>query len=189
MGHERVVIGYHGCDINVATQILAGQPFAASSNAYDWLGHGVYFWEYGPDRALKFAQVQVGRGRVSRPAYVGAELRLGRCFDLLDTRFTGDLAAYYLVWKKRLRARGLALPQNAGKAPYFMKRDLDCAVINSYLDALAAVGTPYDTVRGCFLEGRRVFPRSGIYREAHVQVAVRTRACITRVFDPTLESP
>lgn len=190
MPRERIVIGYHGCDATTAAKLLAGQPFVASNNDYDWLGGGVYFWEYGPDRALRFAQTQVARGRVTTPAYVGAVLRLGQCFDLLDTRFTNDLAAYYPLWKKLLRRnKGTKLPENEGRAPYFMKRKLDCAVINAYLDDLAYDGLPYDTVRGCFLEGKRVFPRSGIYQEAHVQIAVRTPACIEHVFDPTIENP
>ncbi len=43
------VLGYHGCEAAVAEKLLAGEPFKASSNDYDWLGPGIYFWK--PTRA------------------------------------------------------------------------------------------------------------------------------------------
>ncbi len=52
MRHDRVVLAYHGCDAAVAERLLAGEPFQNSENDHDWLGAGVYFWEYGADRAI-----------------------------------------------------------------------------------------------------------------------------------------
>jgi hypothetical protein len=43
----------------------AGEPFRKSRNDFDWLGEGVYFWEYGHDRALQFADEQRKRGKVA----------------------------------------------------------------------------------------------------------------------------
>lgn len=91
MRHDRTVIGYHGCDEAVARRLLAGEPFRKSKNDFDWLGEGIYFWEYGKDRALQFAREQQHRGKVERPSVVGALLHLGNCFDLMDTRFTTEL--------------------------------------------------------------------------------------------------
>ena len=51
MHYDRTVIGYHGCDETVAEQLLDTGVFKPSTNAYDWLGHGIYFWEWGLDRA------------------------------------------------------------------------------------------------------------------------------------------
>jgi hypothetical protein len=187
MHFDRTVLAYHGCDERVAKRLLAGESFQASINAYDWLGHGIYFWEFGPHRALKFAELQQKRGKVQKPNFVGVELRLGLCFDLLDTRFTEDLAVFYPLWVKQMRQKRVQLPTNEGKAPYFLKRYRDCAILNDYLHYLADFGKVYDAVRGCFLEGKRVFPKSGIYREAHIQIAVRNPRCILRVFDPTIE--
>ena len=31
-----------------AERLLAGEPFQKSINDYDWLGHGIYFWEANP---------------------------------------------------------------------------------------------------------------------------------------------
>jgi hypothetical protein len=62
--YDRTVIAYHGCDAKVAKRILAGEPFKKSQNDYDWLGEGIYFWEYGADRATKFAEDQKKRGKL-----------------------------------------------------------------------------------------------------------------------------
>jgi hypothetical protein len=41
-----LAIGYHGCDRNLAGRIVAGETeLKPSENAWDWLGHGIYFWE------------------------------------------------------------------------------------------------------------------------------------------------
>lgn len=48
------VLGYHGCDRSVGEALLAGRKtFVGSKNEDDWLGHGVYFWENNPKRALE----------------------------------------------------------------------------------------------------------------------------------------
>jgi hypothetical protein len=183
---ERTVLGYHGCDAQVAERLLAGEPFTPSDNDYDWLGRGVYFWEYGEDRAFRFAQDQQRRGTVQTPALVGAVLRLGNCFDLMDTRFMEDLARGYEVWASVLRERGVPLLRNTGRTPEKKLRRLDCAVLNWYLDRAAEQGTTWDTVRCGFVEGGPVYPGSGIFRETHVQLAVRNPHCILEVFRPTL---
>jgi hypothetical protein len=186
MRHDRTVIGYHGCDASVAERLLAGDAFKPSDNDFDWLGRGVYFWEYGADRALRFAQEQQARGKVRVPVVVGAVLQLGRCFDLLDTRFTRDLAADYSSWEAIMRDAGAPLPTNAGAAPDHKLRRLDCAVLNWVLDT-RAVGAriSYDSVRGGFTEGTAVFLGSGIQTETHVQVAIRNHECILGMFRPT----
>lgn len=186
MRHERTVIGYHGCDALVAERLLAGEPFTLSANNFDWLGRGVYFWEYGADRALRFAHDQKARGKVETPAVVGAVLQLGECFDLLDTDYTSELATYYPVWEAMMKDAGLPLPENAGDAPDHKLRRLDCAVLNWLFDTYdERMGVYYDSVRGGFTEGPGAFPGSGIQRETHVQVAIRNPTCILGVFRPT----
>lgn len=64
MKYDRTVIAYHGCDVETAERLLHGEPFKESQNDYDWLGEGIYFWEYGADRALQFAHDQQRRGKV-----------------------------------------------------------------------------------------------------------------------------
>jgi hypothetical protein len=126
MRYDRTVIAYHGCDAEVAARLLAGEPFKPSENDYDWLGRGIYFWEYGADRAYRFAQDQVRRGRVESPAIIGALIQLGRCFDLMDTRFTRDLADAHAAWKASMLRAAVPLPKNSGEAPDQKLRRLDC---------------------------------------------------------------
>ncbi|HEX8906152.1 MAG TPA: hypothetical protein VF771_14990 [Longimicrobiaceae bacterium] len=177
--YSREVHGYHGCDRAIADRLLSGDPFVPSTNAWDWLGDGIYFWEYGPDRALRWAEQQSLRSRVKKPAVVGAIIQLGRCLDLLDTRFTAALRLFYNVWAERMRADGNVPMTNRGKARY-----LDRAVIEAYIQHSSDVGTVYDTVRGAFVEGEPVYPGSALYTETHIQIAVRNRESIVGVYRP-----
>ena len=170
--YSREVRGYHGCDWRIAERLLAGDAFVPSTNAWDWLGDGIYFWEYGPDRALRWAEASK---RIEKPSIVGAMIQLGRCFDLLDTRFTRELREFY----GKLQAEGALLPQSRGKA-----RFLDRAVIEAYLIRAQEMGTVYDTVRGAFVEGEPIYPGSGLYMETHIQIAVRNPQSIIGVFRP-----
>src|SRR5262245_35222876 len=131
MKYDRIVIAYHGCDALVAERLLRGEPFKRSQNDYDWLGEGIYFWEYGADRAMRFAQDQMRRGKVQTPAIVGALIQLGQCFDLMDTRFTDELRIAFEMVKKMHREGSRPLPLNAGKTPDKLLRRRDCAVLNA----------------------------------------------------------
>jgi hypothetical protein len=183
MKYDRTVIAYHGCDAQVASRLLDGEPFRPSSNNFDWLGEGIYFWEYGYDRALQFAEEQRLRGKVERPSVVGALLQLGNCFDLMDTRFTAELnRAFDLFCASQLRD-GQPIPHNSGATADHLLRRLDCAVINFYLDELVSQA-PYDSVRCGFTEGPPAYKGSGIRAKSYVQVAIRNEACILGLFKP-----
>lgn len=186
MKYDRTILAYHGCDKATADQILGGGAFKKSQNAYDWLGEGIYFWEFGVDRAAQFAEDQRARGKVKVPTVVGAILQLGNCFDLMDTRFTADLPDAYAAFKKVKARAKQPLPKNKGKTPDRALRHRDCAVLNFYLTRLAEEGLAYDTVRCAFVEGGPAFPGSGIRKQSHVQIAVRNPACVVGVFRPTL---
>lgn len=185
MQYDRTVIAYHGCDIETASSLLEGEPFKPSINEYDWLGHGIYFWEYGADRAWRFAKDQQEQGRIHAPAVIGALIQLGHCFDLLDTRFTYDLSQFFPKWRDLMEKSEAELPRNRGSVPDWKGRYLDCAVFNSYFSMEEAVDEPYDTVRGCFREGGAVYPDASIHMESHIQIAVRNPACILGVFRPS----
>ena len=50
------VLGYHGCDLSLVKQLLSAETqLNFSKNTYDWLGHGIYFWENAPFRAMEWA--------------------------------------------------------------------------------------------------------------------------------------
>ena len=186
--YDRTIIAYHGCSAETAERIQGGEPFKPSENDWDWLGHGVYFWEFGLDRAWSWAQAQARR-KSFVPAVVGAVIQLGECFDLLDTHATQYLADYAKVYVDRLRKAGKEVPQNVGSD--FGARKFDCALINSALRAVEAFdGVCYQTVRCGFVEGPRVYEdaegvQSELRAQSHVQVAVRDPACIVGTFIPT----
>lgn len=187
MNYDRAIVAYHGCDAEVAERLLAGEPFKKSQNDYDWLGEGVYFWEYGADRAMRFAHDQRVRGKLQRPAIVGALLQLGQCFDLMDTRFTTELRNAFERFKLVYELTGKPLPENRGKTRDKLLRDRDCAVLNFYLRFLEnEMDRRHDSVRCGFFEGPAAFRGSKIRHRSHVQIAVRNPACIIGVFRPTV---
>ena len=185
MRYDRTIIAYHGCDEAVARRLLQGEKFKPSHNDYDWLGSGIYFWEYGPERALRFANDQKARGKVRRPTVVGAILQLGNCFDLMDTRHTTDLANAYPAWEEIMRKNSSGFPRNEGSTGDRSLRRLDCAVINWFLGGYSL---RYDTVRCGFVEGRPIYGGACIYEQSHVQIAVRNPDCVLGVFRPMMEA-
>lgn len=188
MKYDRTIVAYHGCDARIAERLLQGEKFKKSQNDYDWLGEGIYFWEYGVDRALKFAHDQHRRRKLTTPAVVGALIQLGRCFDLMDTRFTEELPSAFEMLRKLHQQKGQPLPVNAGPTADNLLRRRDCAVLNLYLTWLAEQGEVYDTVRCGFVEGPPAYEDSGIRYQSHIQIAVRSPACIVGVFRPTMNT-
>ncbi|MEO8903847.1 MAG: hypothetical protein ABI488_16160 [Polyangiaceae bacterium] len=190
MQYDRLVIGYHGCSAEVAEAILDGGEFVPSENEHDWLGRGIYFWEYGLDRAWQWARVNAP----DAPSVVGAIIQLGNCFDLLDTRFTGVLAKMAGPYVKTLENFGRQVPRNRGRDGDMKGRYFDCALVNWCLDFLADQPAEsravYQCVRGSFQEGGAVYEdpsglRSAIFKESHIQIAVRDSRCIIGTFRPT----
>lgn len=175
----RVVLGYHGCDIDFAHSLLTGETtiedWKTSQNPYDWLGHGIYFWEHAPVRALEWSKAR------GKDGVIGAVIQLGRCLDLTETEHTEVVRLQYALLNKLYQTEGKTLPRNRGK-----RRDLDCLVINELVKEAAMIEDPFQTVRCPFLEGEAAFPGSGILKESHIQIAVIDRQCILGVFRPNL---
>jgi len=91
---SNLVLGFHGCDQSVVDKVLTGsEMLIESTNDYDWLGHGVYFWENNKERAFEFAQVNSKRinSNIINPAVIGAVIDLGYCMDLIDSEFLNEL--------------------------------------------------------------------------------------------------
>lgn len=172
------VLGYHGCEEAVAEALLTGEPFQKSSNDYDWLGPGIYFWEANPQRGLEFAVEAIRRKKsAKRPTVVGAVIDLGLCLDLASQGSIEMLEEAYKSLKATMEATDEALPENAP-----LLRKLDCAVVNRLHSILGTQGQALDSVRGIFLEGSPIYPDAGFHRKTHVQIAVCNPACIKGVF-------
>ena len=177
------VLGYHGCDAGVAEQLLAGDDFRLSRNDYDWLGHGIYFWEANPERGLEFAREIKNSGRgpdVTTPAVVGAVIDLRQCLDLTTSAGTQQAASAYNTYKEICKKAGTSLPQNSTDS---LRRNLDCAVIQTLHEIREDAGLPsIDSVKGVFVEGPPAYPGSDIYEQTHIQICVRNQDCIKGVF-------
>src|SRR5438477_12055423 len=91
LDYQRTIVGYHGCDKPDAESVLLDRcKLETSQNKYDWLGSGIYFWEYSPQRAMQLV-LEISQQRpekIKEPAVLGGLIQIGLCFDLLDVRFT-----------------------------------------------------------------------------------------------------
>lgn len=109
------VLGFHGCDSHVAESVFAGNLFLKPShNSYDWLGHGVYFWENDPERAMHFAQTNTARRQavIKAPAVIGAVIDLGHCFNLMEASTLQLLKDGYQILKAAMETAGICMPAN-----------------------------------------------------------------------------
>ena len=181
-------MGYHGCDAAIANRLVNGAAFTRSQNDYDWLGHGVYFWEANPVRGLDFAKEVQARdpNSIRTPAVVGAIIDLGLCLDLTTAAGIQIVRDTYLELVKIAEEAGTSLPRNSGDA---LRRNLDCAVINLVHEVREMTGLPaIDTVRTVFIEGRQIYEGSGFYNKSHIQICVCNPECIKGVFrvDPSM---
>lgn len=185
-----LILGFHGCDKSVVDKVIAGEEeLIASTNDYDWLGHGIYFWENNVDRAKDWA-IQMSKrlgSSVRNPAVIGAVIDLGLCFDLTDNHYLSELKDSYSVMKKISESNGEPLPANinVGKSTDLLLRKLDCAVIENVHTIHRLVGSkPYDSVRGVFWEGKELYPNAGFREKNHIQICVCNPNCIKGYFLP-----
>ena len=187
---SNLVIGFHGCDKSVVDKVLAGEEnLIASTNDYDWLGNGIYFWENNETRALLWAQDLAKRkySSVKTPAVIGAIIDLGYCFDLTDSIYLNELRKAYDVFVDFYKNTGLPLPQNTdvGASTDKLIRKLDCAVIQTaHKINQDANKRAFDSVRGVFWEGKPLYPNAGFAEKNHIQICVCNPNCIKGYFLP-----
>ena len=178
-----IALAYHGCDRDIGERVLAGQDeIRPSTNDYDWLGSGAYFWEGDSHRALEWARFLVRRpaglrGKIREPFVIGAIILPGLCLDLADAGCLELLRNAHTDYVHFLAATGTRLQKNLPGSEDdedLVKRHLDCAVFNFLHEHRAGVGEPpFDTVRCPFFEGQPVFPGSKIAARTHIQWCIR----------------
>ena len=75
---SNLILGFHGCDESIRDIVVSGKDdLKISRNDYDWLGHGVYFWEQNPDRAFEYAKslsksLKKTNKKIETPSVIGA---------------------------------------------------------------------------------------------------------------------
>ncbi|MFT4926426.1 MAG: hypothetical protein ACI8WB_002524 [Phenylobacterium sp.] len=194
-----IVIGFHGCDQSTADQIIKeGASLSSSDNDYDWLGNGIYFWEGSYLRALEWATEQPP---ITKPAVIGAFIKLGHCLDLLDAKYIKKVSKTHTL----LLSETHPLPQNTvHKNDISFVRALDCKVINRLQqlhnnDIAQTLGQPdkikiqnhpdfYDSVRGMFPEGEMLYQNAGFRDKNHIQLCITNPNAIMGYFDPRKQS-
>jgi hypothetical protein len=191
------VLGYHGCDRTVAAKAVFGDvDILQSTRNFDWLGHGAYFWESDPYRALEWAKEH--RRKYPDPCVIGAVIDLRNCLDLTNRNDLEKLKLAHTSYENEQKLAGLALPENESLPNKpdedRLLRYLDCAVIkhlHSIIEKQPQMPNrldPYDTVRGMFTEGGNLYPGAGFKEKSHTQVAVINPACIVGLFYPRADA-
>ncbi len=188
-----LILAFHGCDKSVANNVLNGTSLLKeSNNKYDWLGHGIYFWDNSPSRALEYANFlsrhpERSQIPIKNPAVIGAVINLGYCLDLLDYENLELVKLGYELLKASSKASGISLPanRNAGTNKDLLLRELDCAVIETLHQLRKDKKMPeFDSVRGVFWEGEPLYPNAGFREKDHIQICIRNPNCIKGYFLP-----
>ena len=187
----QIVLGFHGCEKNVAIKVLnSGVDHLKSSlNDYDWLGSGVYFWLNDPRRAYEWAVTQ----KKTNPFVLGAIIDLGACLNFTERNSIELLKKSYLDLQSILDAAGKSIRiltnSRDDDGGFKLVRKLDCAVINNIHKMIEDEGgTSFDTVYGCFQEGTAAYPEAGIREKTHIQICVRNLDCIKGYFLPRIHT-
>ena len=179
-----LVLGFHGCKREIYEKVvLGGEHLKASSNVYDWLGHGIYFWEQNYQRAYEWAYHRYGNDA----EVIGAVIDLGNCLNMTDSASSEILRQGYVLLKFRCETIKTELPQNipSSKTKDVLLRNLDCAVIQQIHDYNKTTKkAEFDSVRGVFTEGTEVYPGSQFLEKTHIQICICNPNCIKGYFSP-----
>lgn len=179
-----LVIGFHGCNKDTFDQVIINhKELKASENSYDWLGHGIYFWEHNLQRAKEWGELRYG----DDARVVGAVIDLGNCLNLTDSASEIFLKEGYNLLQALTAARGIPMPKNrpSTKTQDILLRDLDCAVIEQIrIFKKTRNDNPFDSVRGVFVEGEPPYEGSEFRAKTHIQLCICNPNCIKGYFAP-----
>ena len=193
-----LIIGFHGCEKDTRDRLVnENSLFKKSENKYDWLGHGIYFWDNDYDRALSFAKFkkehpEKGKKPIKNPSVLGAIINLGFCLDLVNSTSLGLLKVGYNILVENMKKYDLELPKNRSlkETNEFVFRHLDCAVIETlHSNRESNKLIPFDSVRGVFWEGDYLWTNAGFRDKNHIQICIRNPNCIKGFFIPREADP
>lgn len=121
------ILGFHGCEKSTGEAILGGTDthLKWSEKDYDWLGHGTYYWEGDPSRAMTWANDRLAEGKITESFVLGTIIDLGHCLDLFNHDNLRQLRDAHSEIKRTLKLAGKPLPKNVGSTPDKAGRRLD----------------------------------------------------------------
>jgi len=118
--------------------------------------------------------------KIKTPAVIGSIIDLGYCLDLLDYKNLSIVKSAYSILRTTIDSANTALPTNQGETLDLLRRELDCAVIETLHTSLQTNNQKeYDTVRGVFWEGDPLYPNAGFREKDHIQICVRNPVTIS----------
>lgn len=210
MSHANLVLAYHGCDITLRDDLVSGRThIKPSSNAYDWLGSGIYLYEADSARAMEHASTVaqhperlLARNPIATSAVVGVVLDVAVWLDMSTQFALKEFQTAAETCRAGFEAVGKPAPANVAAFDGdedFLRRAFDKAAFDVLhgmrADALqkamenndasrVAQLQPYQAVRSPFMQGQRLANNSGFFAKNHTQIALREIACIRGYFIP-----
>lgn len=188
MAHQRPfqVMGFHSCDREVGLKVLNGKAqLKPSTNIWDWLGDGIYFWEQNPERALQYAiesskNLQFNKTPIKTPFVIGAIIELGNCLNLVEPESLLILKKAYDDIARIYAEAGKPLPVNDKN-----NRKLDAAVFKHlHKSRENNPHLKYDTIRCAFVEGDPIYPTANFSSRLHIQICVLNQELIRGYYLP-----
>lgn len=172
--------------MDVGLGVINGRiQLRASNNLWDWLGEGIYFWEYNPLRALEYAieianKKQFNRTPIRTPFVIGCIINLGNCLNLVEHESLSILTDAYFGLKEIYESAGKILPNNNKN-----NRKLDSAVFKHlHKSRKDNFESPFDTIRCAFTEGEPIYPGANFTTRLHIEVCVLNRNLIQGYYLP-----
>jgi len=191
--YPSIVFGFHACDKEIGEKLVSGElKLKPSENDFDWLGHGMYFWENSQLRAEKYGEDLLKREKIKDPVVLGATINLGFCLDLLNSESLSLVHSSYRALKGIMRTANEELPKNEcstiAKSDDLLLRKLDCLVFNFlHYERKEKEERSFDSVRGVFWEGEPLYPSAGFKDKNHIQLCIKNPNCIKSFFWPIEE--
>lgn len=180
------ITGFHSCDRDVGLRIVNGKEgLKPSSNSWDWLGGGIYFWEQNPIRALEYAEesargTQYNKVPIKTPFIIGAIIELGNCLNLVEPTSLGVVKQAHDSMMAALLETKKKIPVNQGA-----NRQLDCAVIKYLHEIRRRSGErPFDTIRSPFHEAELLYADANFSARLHIEICVINPEMIKGYFLP-----
>jgi hypothetical protein len=184
--HPSFVLGFHGTDLKVVNDLVTNPSahLKKSAGKFEWLGHGIYFWENDPQRGMEWAENGNPKNKPKTPSVIGAILDLGHCLDLTTRIGLEEVAETHATLRDTYIKAGQNLPANTGGTDQF-RRELDCQVIQAlHLYRAERKQPAYDSIRAPFPEADPLYENAGFRKQNHIQIAVINPDCIKGYFHP-----